>query len=108
MEEKTLKRLMASIKCGSCGQCYEPHNIEVVGHNEDMWFLKALCSSCHIQCLVVAVIKEEKVPEFITDLTKVELDKFSCLEGVEVDDLLNMHNFLKEFDGDFSRIFEST
>ena len=105
MEDRLVKRLMASIKCGSCGQCYEAHNIEVLGHSEDTWFLRARCSSCHIQCLVVAIIKEERMPEFITDLTKAELDKFSNLDGVEADDVLNMHDFLRGFDGDFSRLF---
>ncbi len=96
---------MTSIKCDSCGQNYEMCNIDVLGNNDDLWFLKALCSSCHTQCLVAAVIKESRAPEVITDLTETELDKFLNMGVVDVDDVLNMHKFLKDFDGDFSYLF---
>jgi len=105
MEEGLLKKLMATIKCGVCGRGYEAGNIDVVGHEEDLWFLKALCPACHTECLVAAVIKKEKVPEMTSDLAETESQKFSGSEGLSSDDLLDMHNFLKDFDGDFSRLF---
>ena len=105
MEEGLIKRLMASIKCGVCGQGYEVGNINVLGHDEDLWFLSALCPACHARCLVAAVIREDRVPEVITDLTKAELDKFRNVSRVTIDEVLDMHNFLKGFDGDFSRLF---
>lgn len=104
VEERLIKRLMSSIKCSSCGQHYEVDNVDVLGHNDDLWFLRVLCSSCHIQCLVAAIVKEEKVTEIVTDLTKEELSKFTGV-GVAGDDVLDMHDFLKDFDGDFSRLF---
>ncbi len=96
---------MTSIKCDSCGQYYEMSNIDVLGNNDDLWFLKVLCSSCHTQCLVAAVIKESRAPQVITDLTETELDKFLNMGVVDVDDVLNMHKFLNDFDGDFSCLF---
>ena len=106
VKEKSIKRFMTSIKCGSCGQHYEVHNVEVLGHDEGMWFLRVLCSSCHTQCLVAAIIKEDKKPEIITDLTETEVGKFAAMDVVGGDDVLNMHRFLKDFDGDFLHIFE--
>lgn len=105
MKERLIKKLMTSIKCDSCGQYYEMSNIDVLGNNDDLWFLKALCSSCHTQCLVAAVIRESRVSEVITDLTETELDGFLNMGVVDVDDVLNMHKFLKDFDGDFSYLF---
>jgi len=105
MEERLLKRLMTSIKCSFCGQQYEAANIEVLEHSEELWFLRVLCSVCHTQCLVAAVIREDKMPEVVTDLTEAEQDKFAAVDVVRADDLLNIHNFLKDFDGDFSRLF---
>ncbi|MDI6815218.1 MAG: hypothetical protein QMC90_03980 [Dehalococcoidales bacterium] len=96
---------MASIKCGVCGQRYEVDNIDVLGHHEDLWFLRVFCSTCRAQCLVAAVIKEGRVPEVITDLTEAELDKFKNVAKVSADEVLEMHDFLKDFDGDFSRLF---
>ncbi len=105
MEEGLIKRLMASIKSGVCGQRYEVENINVLGHHEDLWFLSASCPACQARCLVAAVIKEGRVPEVTTDLTKAELDRFRNVGRVTGDDVLDMHNFLKGCDGNFSRLF---
>jgi len=105
VEEGLIKKLMASIKCGVCGQHYEVANIDVLGHQESLWFLKAFCPACHTQCLVAAVIKEDRPPEVITDLTKAELDKFEDMGVLTADDMLDMHNFLKDFSGDYFQLF---
>ena len=105
MEESPIKRLIASIKCGTCGQNYQEDNIDVIEHSEELWFLRVFCSSCHVKCLVAAIIREDKKAEVITDLTEAELDKFKDVAGVRVDDVLDMHNFLKDFDGDFPCLF---
>ena len=106
MEESLIKRLIASIKCGSCGQNYQEDNIDVIEHSEELWFLRVFCSSCHVKSLVAAIIGEDKIADVITDLTKAELDKFKYVDGVGVDDVLDMHNFLKDFDGNFPRLFQ--
>ena len=103
MEERLIKRLMASMKCESCGQHYEVYNIDVLGHREDLWFLRVHCSACHTQCLVAAVVKESRMSEVVTDLSEIELDEFKD-NVIETDDVLNMQNFLKDFDGNFSRL----
>ena len=41
LEENLIKKLMASMKCNVCGQHYEADNIEVLGHEENLWFLRA-------------------------------------------------------------------
>jgi len=105
MEEGFIRRLMTSVKCGACGQRYGIDNINVIGHYEDLWLLSAFCPTCNAQCLVAAVVKEGKVPQLITDLTEVELDKFRNASGLTADDILDMHNFLKDFDGGFSQLF---
>ena len=105
MEEGLIKRLMSSIKCSVCGQRYEVDNINVLGHHQDLWFLSVLCPACQARCLVAAVIKKGKVPEVTTDLTRAELDRFRNVSGVTTDDVLDMLNFLKGFDGDFSWLF---
>ena len=69
-----------------------------------MWFLRVLCSTCHTQCLVAAVVREEGIPEVVSDLTAAELGENGA-ETIGTDDVIAMHNFLKDFDGDFSRLF---
>ena len=105
MEEKLIKKFMTSIKCSVCHQHYETDNVKVLGHQEDLWFLSVFCPACRTQCLVAAVVKEGKAPRAITDLTEVELDKFKRMDKITADELLDMHSFLKDFDGNFSRLF---
>lgn len=104
MEERLIKKLMTSIKCEECGQNYESFNIDILGHREDMWFLRALCSSCHTQCLVAAVVREDKVVEEMEETATAEVDE-NRGGAIEIDDVLDMHNFLVDFDGDFSNFF---
>ena len=105
MEEKLIKRFMTSIKCSVCRQRYEVDNVKVLGHQEDLWFLSVFCSACQTQCLVAAVVKEGKAPKVTTDLTEAEWDKFKKMDKLTADEVLDMHSFLKSFDGDFSRLF---
>jgi hypothetical protein len=105
MDERFIKRLMASIKCGVCGQPYKKANIKVIGHQEDFWFLNVHCSTCQSHALVAAVVREDTAPEIVTDLTEKEYASFSQANAVESDDVLEIHQFLESFEGDFSLLF---
>ena len=106
MEEGLVKRLITSVKCESCGQNYGVGDIEVLDRGQKMWFLKVLCSSCHSECLVIVTVKDMRGLEVATDLTEAEMNRFADVEAVVVDDVLDMHNFLKKFSGSFSRLLE--
>jgi hypothetical protein len=103
MDEKFIKKLLSNMKCGVCGQHYEPANISILEHREDLWFLSVYCPGCKSQGLVAAVIREGKVNKVITELTEAEKSKFSTPIGS--DDVIDMHTFLKDFSGDFSSLF---
>lgn len=105
MDEHFIKKLMSTLKCGVCGQHYETNNVTIIRHQDKMWFLSIVCPSCHSQALVAAVVKESKQGEIITDLTEVEVAKFTGKEPIKADDALDVHNFLKNFDGDFFKLF---
>ena len=97
---------MAANKCTACGQCYEIDDIDVLGHEDDLWFLKVDCSSCHARSLVAAVVRQSRASDYITDVTEAELDKFSHMDVITGDDVLDAHIFLKDYDGDITRLFE--
>ena len=105
MKEELIKRLMTSLKCGVCGRCYESDDINILGHHQELWFLGVLCPACHTRCLVAAVIREDKVPELVTDLTEVELSRFKDRDVITADEMLDIHNFLKSFNGSASQLF---
>ena len=104
MEERNVKKLMTSIKCTSCGQNYEMRDVKILGNHQDLYFLQVSCSSCHSRFLITAVIND-KSSDIISDLTNVEFTKFKNANAPNANDVLDMHSYLKEFDGDFCRIF---
>ena len=108
MEESLIKKFIASMKCGSCGKHYEEAHVEVIEHSKHLWFLRVFCPSCHTRCLVAAILREDKKAEVVTDLTEAELDKFRKMEEVGGDDMLDMRNFLKDFNGDIPRLFRES
>ncbi len=105
MDEQFIKRLIMTIKCGICGHHYEGSNVRILGHRDDLWFLSVFCPACRSQGLMAAVIKEGSLPELVTDLTEEEYARFCPLAIVGADDVLDIYNFLRDFDGDFSRLF---
>jgi hypothetical protein len=105
MDESLIKQLISSITCGSCGKNYDEDHIEIIEHKEEMWFLRVSCPHCQLKCLVAAIVREDDESEVITDLMPAELEKFKNRDGISEDDLLDMHDFLKNFDGDFPHAF---
>lgn len=105
MREAFLKRLFSKVNCGVCGQKYDVSNIKILDQEDGLWVLSVYCSSCGTQGLIAAVVQEGNITEVITDLTEAEHERFDDSEVVGVDDVLEMHNFLKEFDGDFANLF---
>ena len=105
MEERIVKKLMTSVKCTSCGKYYQMRDVQILGNHQDLYFLQVSCSSCHSRFLITAVINDSKDPDTISDLTSAELTKFKHSGAPNADDMLDMHSYLKEFDGDFCGLF---
>jgi C4-type Zn-finger protein len=104
MGEKLIKKMLSTMRCGVCGEQYQLGNMEVIGHENDIWFVSIFCPSCASRSLVAAIIKRDKVPEIVTDLTEAEYARFSQSDVVRADDVLDMHNFLKDFHGDIAEL----
>lgn len=100
MDENLIRRLVSTIKCSVCGEGYDGANVRVLGHDDDVWFVSAYCPTCGSHSLVAAVINEGPFSELITDLTEDEFDRFSEADEITTDDVLDIHDLLKEFDGD--------
>jgi len=105
VEENFIKRLMASIKCAVCGQPYNPDDVSIIGQEEEFWLLRVYCSACHTKCLVAVATTEDTALERATNLAEVRLDRLRSVGVPTAADVLSMHDFLQDFDGDFSRLF---
>lgn len=105
MEDNLIKRLITSIKCGVCGRHYGPGSISLLGQRDDLWFISAECKSCRARALMAVVLKEDRLPAVVTDLTAAEQRLFRNMAAPTADELLDMHGFLKDFKGDFTSLF---
>ncbi len=103
LRENVIKKLMTSMKCDSCGRHYDEYDVDVIGHRQDMWFLRVFCPECNTHCLVAAVVREGKASE--QPQRGYEITSGEHREAVSADDVLSMHLFLKNFEGDFSHLF---
>lgn len=92
-----------------CSHCHHPHSLEdfrVVGRNGNLWVLTIHCSACESQAFVAAVVGDQGA-----DIAEAEAgdDVFESVADepspVTVDDVLDMHEFLDAFDGDFFSLF---
>ena len=105
MEEGLIKKLATSLKCTACGKYYESASVDIVGHESDLWFFKAACTSCHAEFLVAAVLQEFPGPE--PESRRGRLNQTGTASSITADDLLAMHDFLRDFNGDFSSAFRA-
>ena len=112
--EARIKRLILAAvpRCGACEHGYAVTDFSVIGHREHLWMIAVQCPSCQHQGFITAVVEghgveERPAPrasraEFFTEKGASTIPH----EPVTVDDLLDLHDFLDEFNGDFAGLFE--
>lgn len=105
LRQAFIRHLVVNIECANCGQGYARNDIYVLGHHEGVWVSAVVCSRCGTQGLVFATLQDEGQFDVISDLTPDEAEAFSSLPALSVDDVLDVHAFLREFDGDVEALF---
>lgn len=109
-DRRDIKQIVLSV-LEECSQCHHPHSIDdfrVVGRNGNLWVLTTRCSRCSAQAFVAAVVGDYGVEVADADTEWVEEDEERDeheADPVTVDDVLDMHEFLESFDGDFRALF---
>ncbi len=117
--EKQIKRIVLDRmeRCSVCHRGFEPDDVHVLSRKSDMWMLMVSCGECQARNFVAAVIGDGDAEEAQLALrrlgeehvrTRVDIEPESGAEAgepVSVDDVLEIHEFLKSFDGDFQALF---
>ncbi len=105
LDKRFIRRLVTTIKCGVCGRLYDGDNIDILGHRDDLWFLSLYCPHCRSQGLMAAMIEGDWSGDLVTDLAEGDAIMLRGVARVDTDDVLDIHNFLKGFDGGFASLF---
>ena len=118
--EKQIKRIVLDRmeRCSVCHREFQPADVHVLSRKADMWMLMVSCSDCHARNFVAAVIGDGDAEEaqlalrrlgeeHIRGRSQIEPEHEDAPQGepVSVDDVLEVHEFLKDFDGDFATLF---
>jgi hypothetical protein len=110
-------------RCTVCHRRFVEDDVEVVSRKSDVWLMIVQCKDCHSRSFA-AVVGDTSAPidteslfgfradgsieitfEMDADFHDVELETGDDVDPVNVDDLLEMHDFLDSFDGDFKTLF---
>ena len=105
MDENFVKHLMSAMSCSVCGAPYDGANVQVLGRHDDLWFLNVYCPFCCSEGTVTAILEKGQVAKLISDFAADDGAGMNEIETIELDDVLGLHDFLEEFDGDFMNLF---
>jgi|SRR5579859_4187409 len=125
-QERLIRRLFTTQQCSHCHCAYEEGNVTVLARRSEVWMVMVRCAACGRKGIFVvsfpgssrserrkAILEAEALGEGA--LTEAVLADESPLaeadvqqdKPVTVDDVVDMHLFLKRFDGNFAALFAS-
>jgi len=113
-----VRYLRKTLPCASCQSVYEHESIEVLSTFDDQGLFSLHCPKCQNQILVHITISDEeknlsepksKGKQYIRahrSITEQEVST-KTLQGANIsaNDIIDMHLFLNQFNGDFKQLF---
>ena len=110
-------------RCSVCHRDFSTDDIHIINRQPDMWTMMVECTDCHSRNFVAALMNDGDPGEARLALRRLSDSVSHELKGstpavdpadtlpegdpVSAVDVVDMHTFLGEFDGDFKRIFQS-
>lgn len=102
-----IHKLLTRLRCAKCARLYNPEDFALVQRRSDVWVLSTRCQHCNELCHVIVFMRLDAAPESapILDLTPEELQVVDQWPPITADDVLDVHETLREFDGDVKALF---
>lgn len=115
-------------RCVVCHREYSTDDIEIISRKSDIWTMLVECDDCHARNFVAAVLNDADPQDAQLALRRLTEDAILQAEHasprhrkdadilpegptdgppVTAGDVIDMHLFLEDFDGDFSSLFRS-
>lgn len=97
-----VSQIKKTLKCPKCAAKYIDEDIELIGSlGDEQVYFHAWCGECEAE----SVINVQVDPQFLYG-PMVKLGAAPRMGHVTSNEVLDMHNFLKEFDGNFNQVFD--
>lgn len=104
---KLLSDFLKTYHCNGCGNKLTGAKVTVLGQTEYQVLAHVSCPHCGAEHMINATAQEKAAMTFRSDLLPAEIEKFHKAEPISSNDLLDLHQFLKSFNGDFKNFFAS-
>lgn len=106
-QERLLKQIVSKYRCQKCRRSFEHDHVRVAARHEKLWIVSVRCGRCRTQQTFWVTLKERGLDELaeLRDVSEAEEEQFSSMQAVTSDEVLDMHEFLSDFDGDFHTLF---
>ncbi len=110
-------------RCIVCHRHFDSADISVISRERDMWTMLVGCPECHARNYVAAVMNDgdpeeaqlalrrlsERATEDLALIGSISTfeasDDLATAEPVSAADVVDMYQFLNDFDGDFKALF---
>jgi hypothetical protein len=102
-----LRTQLSAFSCSACGRSYRPNQIRVLAQREGLFFVRLSCRGCGTDSVAIVTVQIDETESAQLDAGELQetIDQPPGEPAVSGDDLLEMHAFLRNFDGDFQELF---
>lgn len=116
IERDDVVEMAARTQCAVCKAPYGRRGVRLLGRRGSAWLIAVTCARCDAEGLMIATVDEAEAdsasfdqetdarPKIMYDVTYDEWLAFEQRPPISQDDVLDMHVFLEDFDGDFVRL----
>jgi hypothetical protein len=105
-EVNILRRLREEAKkfdCSVCGTNHARSDIRMLGKLDTNWIVRVTCSSCQTSFKLLVFVQDDETK---ATTVKEEHPRERRRPPVTLDDVLDAHEALREFNGDVSTLFK--
>jgi hypothetical protein len=100
-QERLLRQIIGTRRCHVCRREFDQQHMRLAARHEQLWIVSVRCRLCRNQEVFWITPKDFDIE------TIVATDRASAAhaEPIAGDEILDMHEFLESFDGDFKNLF---
>lgn len=102
--KEVIRHLKRHVHCPTCQQEYGNANINIIGALPDQAVFHLQCRRCQGNIFLSTVVQNNRKQRKIEHHPHEESSENS---KISKDEVLDMHNFLKKFDGNFRQQFKT-
>lgn len=99
--KEIIKHLKRNLPCSSCQKKFPDEAIHLISSLNDDLLFHFKCPYCQNQLVAqVSILEQDRKSQKLNVTTKKA-------DSVKTDDVLDIHDFLNRFDGDFIKLFSN-